>query len=96
MTRHRGFGDLQQNTGNSGTRDAHEHRDPVCGMPVAEHTGFHSSHGGKDFYFCGSTCQQDFERDPERYTGRNSGGEPSGYAGGKGGYRAGRDFGKNL
>ena len=69
MTKDRGYGDMEHNKGNFGTRDAGERRDPVCGMPVAEHTGFHSSHGGKDFYFCGSTCQQSFGRDPSRYVG---------------------------
>ena len=69
MTKDRGYGDMEQNKGNFGTRETHEKRDPVCGMPVAEHTGFHSSHGGKDFYFCGSTCQQSFQREPGRYIG---------------------------
>ncbi len=69
MAKDRGYGDMEHSKGNFGTRDAGERRDPVCGMPVTEHTGFHSSHGGKDFYFCGSTCQQSFEREPRRYVG---------------------------
>jgi YHS domain-containing protein len=45
--------------------------DPVCGMTVepeaARAKGLHSSHQGRDYYFCGKGCKLDFDEDPERY-----------------------------
>lgn len=45
--------------------------DPVCGMtvdiPAAIAKGLQSSHGGKEYVFCGRGCKLDFEEDPERF-----------------------------
>ena len=45
--------------------------DPVCGMTVdvesARAKSLHSSHGGKDYYFCGKGCKLEFDDDAERY-----------------------------
>lgn len=45
--------------------------DPVCGMTVdptvATGKGLHTSHGGRDFFFCGKGCKLEFEEDPEHY-----------------------------
>ena len=45
--------------------------DPVCGMtvdPETAHTkGLQSSHGGRDYFFCGKGCKLDFEDDPGHY-----------------------------
>ncbi len=42
--------------------------DPVCGMEVEDKTAeFHSNYGGKEFYFCGETCQLTFEERPEQF-----------------------------
>ena len=45
--------------------------DPVCGMTVdqeaARAKGLHSSHQGRDFFFCGKGCKLEFDDDPEHY-----------------------------
>lgn len=44
------------------------HLDPVCGMVVKPgHDLGPFKHGERDYYFCGPSCQRDFEHDPERY-----------------------------
>jgi len=55
-------------------RHAHElvaTLDPVCGMTVDPETarakGLHSSHEGRDYFFCGKGCKLDFEDDPRLY-----------------------------
>ena len=47
--------------------DAHEVRDPVCGMTVQPPTGHSAEHLGQTFHFCSAGCRQSFEKDPERY-----------------------------
>ena len=43
-------------------------QDPVCGMlvDVKPATG-HSTHAGKDYYFCCRSCLDKFEADPQKY-----------------------------
>ncbi|MCI0345505.1 MAG: YHS domain-containing protein [Chloroflexi bacterium] len=45
--------------------------DPVCGMTVepeaARVKGLHSSHQGRDFFFCGKGCKLEFDDDPGHY-----------------------------
>jgi len=43
-------------------------KDPVCGMMVDEKkTKLTSSHEGKTFYFCSSSCKATFDKDPHKY-----------------------------
>ncbi len=44
------------------------HVDPVCGMSVAEDTGYGKMHEGRLYRFCSRTCLDKFETDPPRYT----------------------------
>lgn len=44
-----------------------ERRDPVCGMRIADGHGRHLSVGGRDFFFCAASCEQQFASDPERF-----------------------------
>lgn len=42
--------------------------DPVCGMSVDEQKAAGSSdYQGKTFYFCSSTCKQNFDQNPQSY-----------------------------
>ncbi len=41
--------------------------DPVCGMDVAEDTGYHADFSGKRYHFCSESCLHKFESDPEQY-----------------------------
>ncbi len=42
--------------------------DPVCGMEVDSATAAgHSTHGGRDFHFCSTSCKAKFDAEPERY-----------------------------
>jgi xanthine dehydrogenase accessory factor len=57
-----------QPTGDDTTTVAETALDPVCGMIVEIATArYHSSHNGRDFYFCCPSCQRLFERDPQKY-----------------------------
>jgi Cu+-exporting ATPase len=43
-------------------------KDPVCGMNVDPNRTEHRHlHGGKTFYFCSSSCQAAFAKDPAKY-----------------------------
>jgi len=43
-------------------------KDPVCGMKVDEKNTTHKSiHTNKVYYFCSSTCQNEFNKNPEKY-----------------------------
>ena len=43
-------------------------KDPVCGMTVSPATAkWTSAHGGKNYFFCASSCMEKFKADPERY-----------------------------
>ncbi len=45
----------------------HKH-DPVCGMNVSDFTdAIKISHGKKEFYFCGSYCEERFKENPSKY-----------------------------
>ena len=42
--------------------------DPVCKMEVDENkTEYHTSVGGKLYFFCSEKCQEEFEKNPERF-----------------------------
>ena len=46
-------------------------RDPVCGMQVNEDRAAGTSeYQGQTYYFCSTSCKQQFDQNPERYTGR--------------------------
>jgi len=52
---------------------AGEHRDPVCGMAVADlRTVVVGSHEGADYFFCSELCRSRFLMEPERYLQRRS------------------------
>jgi len=38
----------------------HMHKDPVCGMYVAEASAFPHHRGGEVYYFCSSECREKF------------------------------------
>jgi Cu+-exporting ATPase len=43
--------------------------DPVCGMEVTPETAAESAeYEGQIFYFCSSSCCEQFENNPEKYT----------------------------
>jgi len=43
-------------------------KDPVCGMDIdPESAAGKSEYKGKTYYFCGSTCKEQFEANPEKY-----------------------------
>jgi Cu+-exporting ATPase len=43
------------------------HRDPVCGMSVAEASPHRADHAGTTYYFCCAGCRTKFIADPEKY-----------------------------
>lgn len=46
----------------------HTDKDPVCGMEVDEKTAkYKSLHANNVYYFCSSTCQNEFNKNPEKY-----------------------------
>ena len=45
-----------------------QHTDPVCGMKVDEKSAAgKSSHQGRDFYFCSTSCKSKFDENPQQY-----------------------------
>ena len=43
-------------------------RDPVCGMDVDPGKAAGASvHAGKTYYFCSTSCRDQFEQDPRKY-----------------------------
>ncbi|HKZ93045.1 MAG TPA: YHS domain-containing protein [Candidatus Bathyarchaeia archaeon] len=59
-------------------------KDPVCGMTVDEKTAAHKTiHDNKVYYFCSSTCQTEFVKDPDKYLQQTStAGRHAGHYGG--------------
>ena len=48
--------------------DAHNVKDPVCGMMVDPHTAKNKAeHAGRTYYFCSAGCRSKFLAEPERY-----------------------------
>jgi YHS domain-containing protein len=41
--------------------------DPVCGLEVDAETPYRVLHGGRELWFCSSSCLAEFQRHPERY-----------------------------
>jgi YHS domain-containing protein len=42
--------------------------DPVCGMAVDPQTAAaHARYEERDYYFCSTECERDFNRDPAKY-----------------------------
>jgi Cu+-exporting ATPase len=47
--------------------------DPVCGMQVSEQQARgESDYKGKTFYFCSTSCKDQFDLNPERYAGKQA------------------------
>ncbi|WP_415874001.1 heavy metal translocating P-type ATPase [Burkholderia ubonensis] len=42
-------------------------RDPVCGMPVAKTSRFHSEYDGEPYFFCSQACLTKFQAAPSKY-----------------------------
>jgi YHS domain-containing protein len=42
-------------------------KDPVCGMSVNEKSAASSSYGAKTYYFCSSSCKNEFYKNPAKY-----------------------------
>jgi len=48
-------------------------KDPVCGMEVDEKTTVHKSiRTDSVYYFCSTTCEAEFNKNPEKYLQENS------------------------
>jgi P-type Cu+ transporter len=48
-------------------------KDPVCGMQVNEaQAAGTSEYRGETYYFCSSSCKQQFDQNPERYTSQGT------------------------
>jgi putative ABC transport system ATP-binding protein len=45
--------------------------DPVCGMAVAQDTGPHFRFDGVTWWFCSSSCRDEFASDPKRFARRS-------------------------
>jgi ATP-binding cassette subfamily B protein len=45
--------------------------DPVCGMAVAQNTGPHFQYDGTTWWFCSSSCRDEFADDPQRFAQRS-------------------------
>jgi Cu+-exporting ATPase len=45
------------------------HRDPVCGMQVADEGPHRFAHGGTTYHFCNSRCLERFRADPDAFLG---------------------------
>lgn len=41
--------------------------DPVCGMRIAEDSGYSKVHQGQTYQFCSRTCLDKFDREPDTY-----------------------------
>ena len=55
-------------TGAKPPLQAHEARDPVCGMTVDTRKDKpRTEHAGATYFFCGNSCKTKFEADPSRY-----------------------------
>lgn len=44
-------------------------QDPVCKMMIDDHAELHTTHEGKEYYFCGPACKFTFEESPGEYVG---------------------------
>lgn len=42
-------------------------RDPVCGMQVADDSGYTKAHEGTRYRFCSKSCLEKFEANPANY-----------------------------
>lgn len=50
-------------------------KDPVCGMELNESAASaKTDYKGKTYYFCSSSCQSAFEREPEKYATKGDSG----------------------
>ena len=38
--------------------------DPVCKMEIEDNSEFHTTHEGKEYYFCATGCKVTFEENP--------------------------------
>jgi len=42
-------------------------KDVVCGMDISTDTKFHTQKGDETYYFCSTSCQEKFDKDPKSY-----------------------------
>jgi len=42
-------------------------KDVVCGMDISTDTKFHTQKGDETYYFCSTSCQEKFDKNPESY-----------------------------
>ncbi|MGD8351911.1 MAG: copper ion binding protein, partial [Nitrospirota bacterium] len=50
-------------------------RDPVCGMEIEDsEAAAASGRDGSTYYFCSTSCKENFDKDPERYLNKPGGG----------------------
>ena len=48
-------------------------KDPVCEMEVDTETATDKSeYNGQTYYFCSSSCKQEFDEDPQKFVGKSS------------------------
>jgi len=58
-------------------------KDPVCGMEVDEKTtAYKSIHANNVYYFCSTTCQREFDKNPEKYVQQSSASHHASHYGG--------------
>ncbi|MBI4205488.1 MAG: YHS domain-containing protein [Betaproteobacteria bacterium] len=59
--------------GNPGPGTGSENKDPVCGMTVnSQNAAAASVHGGRTYYFCSTSCRDQFEQAPDKYIGASA------------------------
>lgn len=42
-------------------------KDPVCSMEVSKDKALKADHEGKTYYFCSTTCEEAFKKNPSKY-----------------------------
>ena len=63
---HGGHGETEPTAGG-------KNKDPVCGMTVdPKNAAAAAVHGGQTYYFCSTSCRDEFEKDPEKYGGSSA------------------------
>jgi len=48
-------------------------KDPVCGMTVDEKAPLKSTHEGKNYAFCSTSCKAKFDKNPPQYVPKAGG-----------------------
>ena len=47
--------------------DQEKTKDPVCGMSVVKNEDLKSTFEGDSFYFCSSSCKEEFDKNPGKF-----------------------------